>query len=190
MLRRLQEPVAQQPDQDPPSGFPFGTHSGTQISLFGFGLLGLSLCVPTWGVGLGFLAIDLLGLDVSTFSPGTYVQSFPRFLVLILTGGIVAQGLVVAAFFSTLIDRDRLEIPIPRVWRILALVIPLLGLFYVLGSSLFEPGGSAVPFGLVVPIVGFLTALGGTFWQRRIARKSRKSGDQGGRKPGKHSLLA
>ena len=173
-LHRLQAPVAQQPDHASPRGFPFGTHSGTRVSLVGFGLLGLSLFLPIWPY---FFVIYLLDWDVASFDPHAYLDRTSRFLslpppggiVLLLTCGVVAQGLVVSAFFSTLHDLDQSGTPKPRVWRIIALVVPLLGSFYLL--ALWSEFERSPALEMLIPIFGFLIALGGTLWQRRLARQ-------------------
>jgi hypothetical protein len=153
------------------AGFTSRPHTGTLVSLAGFGLLALSLFLPVgsllWGEAL--LSWDILSLEASG-----YTDNFPQFPVLVLTVGIIGQVLVATAFFATLADMGVRGIPTPGVWRMIALVIPLLGVGYVLGLTWVGLGGSPTAFLLVIPIFGFLISLAGILWQRRIARLARR----------------
>jgi hypothetical protein len=159
------------PERASRHGFPFGAHSGTQISLIGFGLLGLSLCLPIWPY---FLANYLFILDLLSIEPGRYLYPNVSFsftllstIELIVTCGIVAQLCAASVFFSTLHDLSKKGIPQPRVWRIIAPALPLLGSISFL--ALWPQPESAPAVEMLIPIFGFLLVLGGTLWQRRLA---------------------
>ena len=153
------------------AGFTPRPHAGTVVSLVGFCLLALSLLLPVGSLRWGEA---LLVWDFFSFDASAYAANFPQFPVLVLTVGIVGQGLVASAFFATLTDMRQRGIPIPGVWRIIALVIPLLGMGYVLEMTWVDLGDSPTAFMLVVPIFGFLMTLAGTLWQRQIARQAQR----------------
>jgi hypothetical protein len=63
------------------------------------------------------------------------------------------------------------------VWRIIAFVIPLSGWFYAF-YAFSSQERALLHFNVslfLVPIIGFLAALAGTLWQRRIARQALNS---------------